>query len=92
LLSPAQAGRPRAAETVVALAHALLVIIDHVIARRQPYRELGENYCQHRHPAARAKRLARIIQRPSTLSGSPQLEGRAMVSQVAASVAQFVTL
>jgi transposase len=44
-------------KAVVALAHALLVIIYHVIARRQPYRELGEDYFQHRDPAARAKRL-----------------------------------
>lgn len=44
-------------KAIVALAHALLVIIYHVIARRQPYQELGEDYCQHRDPVARAKRL-----------------------------------
>jgi transposase len=44
-------------KAVVALAHALLVIIFHVIARRQPYHELGEDYFQHRDPVARAKRL-----------------------------------
>jgi transposase len=44
-------------KAVVALAHALLVIIYHVIARRQPYHELGEDYFQRLDPAARAKRL-----------------------------------
>jgi hypothetical protein len=42
---------------VVALAQALLVSSSHVIARRQPYHELGEDYFQHRDPVARAKRL-----------------------------------
>ncbi len=44
-------------KAIVALAHALLVIISHVIARRQPYQELGEDSFQRRDPAARAKRL-----------------------------------
>jgi transposase len=44
-------------KAVVALAHALLVIIYHVIARRQPYHELGEDYFQRQDPQARAKRL-----------------------------------
>ena len=44
-------------KAIVALAHALLVIIYHVIARRQPYQEFGEDYFQHRDPAARAQRL-----------------------------------
>ncbi len=44
-------------KAVVALAHALLVIIYHVIARRQPSHELGENSFQRRDPAARAKRF-----------------------------------
>jgi transposase len=44
-------------KAIVALAHALLVIIYHVIARRQPYHELGEDYFQRLDPAVRAKRL-----------------------------------
>jgi transposase len=44
-------------KAVVALAHALLVIIYHVIARRQPYQELGADYFQRLDPTARAKRL-----------------------------------
>jgi transposase len=51
------AARRGAKKAVVALAHALLVIIYHVIARRQPYHELGEDYFQRLDPAARAQRL-----------------------------------
>jgi transposase len=50
-------------KAVVALAHALLVIIYHVIARRQPYRELGEEYFQHLDPQARARRLVHQLSR-----------------------------
>jgi transposase len=48
-------------KAVVALAHALLVIIYHVIARRQPYHELGEDYLHRLDPAMRAKRLVRQL-------------------------------
>jgi transposase len=48
-------------KAVVALAHALLVIIYHVIARRQPYHELGADYVHHRNPVARAQRLVRQL-------------------------------
>jgi hypothetical protein len=41
----------------VALAHALLVILYHVSARRQPYHELGEDYFHRLDPEARARRL-----------------------------------
>jgi transposase len=51
------AARRGAKKAVVALAHALLVIIYYVIARRQPYRELGEDYLHRFDPEARAKRL-----------------------------------
>jgi hypothetical protein len=44
-------------QAIVALAHALLVSISHVIARRQPSQELGADYFQHRDPTARANRL-----------------------------------
>ena len=44
-------------KATVALAHALLVIIYHVIARRQPYPEFGADYFQRLDPATRAKRL-----------------------------------
>jgi transposase len=51
------AARRGAKKAAVALAHALLVIIYHVIARRQPYHELGEDYFHRLDPQARAKRL-----------------------------------
>jgi transposase len=51
------AARRGAKKAVVALAHALLLIIYYVIARRQPYRELGEDYLHRFDPEARAKRL-----------------------------------
>ena len=44
-------------KAVVALAHALLVSISHVLGRRQPSHELGEDSFQHRGPVARAKRF-----------------------------------
>jgi hypothetical protein len=49
--------RRGAKKAVVALAHTLLVIIYHVIARRQPYHELGEDSLHRLDPEARAKRL-----------------------------------
>jgi transposase len=50
-------------KAIVALAHALLVIIYHVIARRQPYHELGEGYFQRLDPQARARRLVHQLGR-----------------------------
>jgi transposase len=50
-------------KAIVALAHALLVIIYHVIARRQPYHELGEDYFQRLDPQARARRLVHQLGR-----------------------------
>jgi hypothetical protein len=50
-------------KAIVAQAHALLVIMYHVIARRQPYHELGEDYFQRLDPQARAKRLVHQLGR-----------------------------
>jgi transposase len=55
------AARRGAKKAVIALAHALLVIAYHVILRRQPYYELGEDYLQQTDPAARAQRLVRQL-------------------------------
>jgi hypothetical protein len=44
-------------KAIVALAHALLVIIYHIIARCQPYHELGADYFQRLDPITRANRL-----------------------------------
>ena len=58
--SAARGGHKKA---IVALAHALLVIIYHVIARRQPHHEWGEDYFQPLDPQARARRLVHQLGR-----------------------------
>lgn len=50
-------------KAIVALAHTLLVIIYHVIARRQPYHELGADYFQRLDPATHANRLVHQLAR-----------------------------
>ena len=55
------AARRGAKKAVIALAHTLLVIAYHVISRRQPYHELGEEYLQRTDPEARAQRLVRQL-------------------------------
>ena len=55
------AARRGAKRAVIAVAHSILVIAYHVIARRQPYRELGEDYLQRADPAARTRRLLRQL-------------------------------
>lgn len=76
-------------KAIVALAHALLVIIYHVIARRQPYQEFGADYFQRLDPTARAKRLVhqlahlgfevqlQVQQTPTSTAGIPALLGGA---------------
>ena len=51
------AARRGAKKAVIALAHAILVIAYHIIARREPYQELGEDYLHRLDPEVRAKRL-----------------------------------
>ncbi len=48
---------------VMAVAHSILVIVYHIILRREPYRELGGDYFERRKPEATARRLARQIER-----------------------------
>jgi transposase len=48
---------------IVAVAHSILVIVYHVLTRKEPYRELGGDYFERRNPEARAKRLARQIEK-----------------------------
>jgi len=43
------------------LAHTILVIAYHVIARREPYHELGEVYLRRADPEARVQRLVRQL-------------------------------
>lgn len=59
--SPRIAARRGATKAVLAVAHALLVIADHVILRREPYYELGEDDLQQIAPDARAQRPVRQL-------------------------------
>jgi transposase len=59
-------------KAIVALAHALLVIIYHVIARRQPYQEFGADSFQHYDPTAR--------EAPRPPAHAPGLRGAAACS------------
>jgi len=69
------AGRRGAKRAIMAVAHRLLLIVYHVIARREPYRELGADYLDRQRPAATADRLllrlrqlgVEVQVRPSTL-------------------------
>lgn len=45
----------------MAVAHRLLIIVYQVIARREPYRELGADYLDRQQPAATADRLLRRL-------------------------------
>ena len=48
---------------ILAVAHKLLIIVYHVIKRREPYHELGADYFERRKPDVRAKSLVRQIER-----------------------------
>jgi len=54
----ARRGTKRAA---IALAHTILVIAYHVISRREPYHELGEDYLHRADPERRTQRLVRQL-------------------------------
>ena len=55
------AARRGAKRAIMAVAHRLLIIAYHVIARREPYRELGADYLERRRPAAAVDRLVRRL-------------------------------
>jgi transposase len=57
------AGRRGKKKAIVAVAHALLVIIYHVIVRNEPYRELGGDYFDQQDPETTAKRLVKRIEK-----------------------------
>ena len=57
------AARRGAGRAMMAVAHSLLVIAYHVIKRREPYRELGADYFTRLKPEARAKGLARQLEK-----------------------------
>jgi len=55
------AARRGAKKAIIAVAHTLLTIAYHVIARREPYHELGADYFDRQKPAATANRLLRRL-------------------------------
>ncbi len=55
------AARRGARRAIMAVAHRLLIIADHVIARREPYHELGPDYLERRRPAAVVDRLVQQL-------------------------------
>lgn len=55
------AARRGAKRAIMAVAHRLLIIAYHVIARREPYHELGADYLERRRPAAVVDRLVRRL-------------------------------
>jgi len=55
------AARRGARRAIMAVAHRLLIIAYHVIARREPYRELGPDYLERRRPAAVVDRLVQQL-------------------------------
>ncbi len=55
------AARRGARRAIMAVAHRLLIIAYHVIARREPYRELGADYLERRRPVAVVDRLVQRL-------------------------------
>ena len=55
------AARRGARRAIMAVAHRLLIIAYHVIARREPYHELGPDYLERRRPAAVVDRLVQQL-------------------------------
>ena len=55
------AARRGAKRAIMAVAHRLLIIAYHVIARREPYRELGADYLERRRPVAVVDRLVQRL-------------------------------
>jgi transposase len=68
-------------KAIVAVAHSLLIIAYYVIARREPYRELGADYVDQQRPIATANRLVKRLRGlgyevqlpPLPLPAGPQL-------------------
>jgi hypothetical protein len=48
---------------VVAVAHSIVVIVYHILTRKEPYRELGADYFERRKPEAQVNRLTRQIEK-----------------------------
>jgi transposase len=50
-------------KAIVAVAHAILVIVFHIIVRNEPYKELGGDYFDKQDPETTAKRLTKRIEK-----------------------------
>ncbi|MBI4670889.1 MAG: IS110 family transposase [Chloroflexi bacterium] len=57
------AGRRGKKKAIVAVAHALLVIVYHMIVRNEPYKELGGDYFDRQDPETTAKRLVKRLEK-----------------------------
>lgn len=67
-------GRHGKKRAIMAVAHSILVIAYRLIQRQEPYRELGSNYFDQRHPEVTAKRL---VKRPERLGYQVSLQSQA---------------
>ena len=56
----ARRGKKRA---IVAVAHSIIVIVYHVLQRKEPYHELGPDYFERHDAAGRARRLVRQVEK-----------------------------
>lgn len=52
----------RTEKALVAVAHSLLVVANHLIKKQETYRELGGNYFDQLNPKATEKRLVRRLE------------------------------
>jgi transposase len=69
------AARRGAKRAILAVAHSMLIIAYHIIARREPYRELGADYFDRQRPAATANRLVRRLRQRGydvTMTATPE--------------------
>lgn len=57
------AGRRGKRKAIVAVAHAILVSVFHMLVRNEPYREMGGNYFDQQNPETTAKRLVKRIEK-----------------------------
>jgi transposase len=57
------AGRRGKKKAIVALEHSILIIVYHIIKRKEPYHDLGGDYFDKRRPEATAKRLVTRLEK-----------------------------
>lgn len=57
------AGRRGKKKAIVAVAHAILVVVYHLVVRNEPYKELGGDYFDRQDPETTAKRLVKRLEK-----------------------------